>query len=309
MRERWLNAARRFDRRAFLAVPLAAAYAQDVTFTTGVRVVNVLASVRDKKGAIIADLTKDDFVLAEQGKPQTIQYFSRQGDLPLTIGLLVDTSMSQEHVLVAERTASLRFVDQVLRVDKDRVFVLQFDSRVVIKQTLTNSYTKLEAALAEVDTPTRGELRRGIGGGTVLFDAVDTGARFLLKDVPGRKALILLTDGVDYGSNSSLAEAVEAAQKQDTIIYSILFADRNGDAGRGALVRLSHETGGAFYQVSKRLSIEQIYALIQNELRSQYNLGYVSNIPVQMSEFRKIQLTTRQKELIVQARDRYWARP
>jgi VWFA-related protein len=299
---------RPLPRRAFLAAPLAA-YAQEVTFTTGVRVVNVLASVRDKKGAIIANLTKDDFLLLEQGRPQTIQYFSRQGDLPLTLGLLVDTSMSQEHVLVAERSASLRFLDQVLRVDRDNVFVIQFDSRVLIKQTLTNSYTKLEEALTQVDTPSRNELRQGIGNGTMLYDAVDTAARFLLKDRTGRKALILLTDGVDYGSNSSLVEAIEAAQKQDTIIYSILFADRNGDNGRNALIKLARETGGAFYEVSKRMPIDLIFTLIQTELRSQYNLGYVSNTPVQLSEFRRIQLTTRTPGLIVQARDRYWARP
>lgn len=295
-------------RRAFLAAPLAA-YAQDVTFTTGVRVVNVLASVRDKKGAIIGNLTKDDFVLLEQGKPQSIQYFSSQGDLPLTVGLLVDTSMSQEHVLVAERSASLRFLDQVLRVDRDKSFVIQFDSRVLIKQTLTNSYVKLEEALTQVDTPSRSELRQGIGGGTMLYDAVDTAARFLLKDQTGRKAVILLTDGVDFGSSSSLVEAIESAQKQDTIVYSILFADRNGSDGRGALIKLARETGGAFYEVSKRMPIDQIFTLIQNELRSQYNLGYVSNTPVKLSEFRRIQLTTRTPGLLVQARDRYWARP
>jgi len=277
-------------------------------FTAGVKVVNVLASVRDRKGAIIADLTKDDFVLLEQGRAQNIQYFSRQGDLPLSLGLLVDTSMSQEHVLTAERTASLRFLDQVLRPDRDQVCVLQFDSRVVIRQTLTNSYTKLETALSLVDTPSRGELQRGIGGGTVLFDAVDTAARFLLKDRTGRKAVILLTDGVDYGSSSTIAEAIESAQKNDTLVYSILFADRNGDAGRGALVKLSRETGGAFYEVSKKLPIDRIYALIQDELRSQYNLGYVSDKPVELSEWRKIQLTVKQKGLVVQARDRYWAR-
>ncbi len=296
------------SRRAFLAASVVAR-AQDVTFKSDVRVVNMLASVRDKKGAIIANLTKDDFVLAEQGRPQTIQYFSLQGDLPQMLGLLVDTSMSQEHVLVAERTASLRFLDQVLRPDKDKVFVLQFDSRVLIRQMLTNSYVKLEEALSQVDTPSRNELRRGIGGGTALFDAIDTGARFLLKDQIGRKALILLTDGVDYGSNSSLAEAIESAQKNDTLIYSILFADRNGQDGRGALVKLSHETGGAFYEVSKRLPIDQIYSLIQNELRNQYNIGYVSDAPVRLSEFRKISLTTKRNGLVVQARDRYWARP
>ena len=203
------------SRRLFLAGSVGAR----AQFKADVRVVNVLASVRDKKGAIIGDLTKDDFVLLEQGRPQAISYFSRQGELPLTLGLLVDTSMSQERVLTAERSASLRFLDQVLRVEKDKVFVLQFDSRVVIRQTLTSDYNKLEAALSLVDTPSRSELQRGIGGATVLFDAVDTGARVLLKDQTGRKALILLTDGVDYGSSSTLVEAIEAAQKNDTLIY------------------------------------------------------------------------------------------
>lgn len=288
---------------------LAGSFGARAQFKADVRVVNVLASVRDKKGAIVGDLAKDDFVLLEQGRPQAISYFSRQGELPLTMGLLVDTSMSQEHVLAAERIASLRFLDQVLRVEKDKVFVVQFDSRVLIRQTLTSDYNKLEAALSLVDTPSRSELRRGVGGGTVLFDAVDTGARILLKDQTGRKALILLTDGVDYGSSSTLTEAIEAAQKNDTLIYSILFADRNGDGGRNVLVKLAHETGGAFFEVSKKLPIDQIYARIQDELRSQYSLGYVSDAPVKLSEFRKLQLTVKQKGLTVQARDRYWARP
>lgn len=295
-------------RRTFLVGGVASA--QEVTFTTGVRVVNVLASVRDKKGAIVADLGKDDFVLLEQGKPQTIQYFSSQGDLPLTVGLLIDTSMSQEGVIQAERGASLRFIDAVMRPDRDKVFALQFDSRVLIRTMPTNSYAKLEEALTQIDTPSRSELERGIGGGgTMLFDAVDTAARVLLKDVTGRKALILMTDGVDVGSHSTLAEAVDAAQKSDTILYSILFADRNGDRGWGALKKLSRETGGAFYEVSKRLRIDAIFELIQDELRSQYNLGYVSNVPVQVSEFRKIQLSVTRPGLAVQARDRYWARP
>ncbi|HEU0121768.1 MAG TPA: VWA domain-containing protein [Bryobacteraceae bacterium] len=297
------------SRRALL-LAAAAARAQEATFTTGVRVVNVPATVRDKHGTIIANLTKDDFVLTEQGRPQTIQYFAQQGDLPLSIGLLIDTSMSQEDVLAAERSASLRFLDEMLRIDRDKAFVLQFDSRVLIKQTLTNVYNQLESALSEVDTPSRSELRRGIGGGgTVLFDAIDTAARFLLKDVTGRKAVIVLTDGVDYGSSSTLAEAIDSAQKNDTIVYSVLFTGRNGGYGRGVLARLSKETGGALFEVSKRLPIGQIYALIQAELRSQYSLGYVSDTPVQLSEFRRIQLAVKQKGLTVQARDRYWARP
>ena len=288
---------------------LFAAFAQEPTFKTGVRVVNILAAVRDRNGAMVTDLTKEDFQLTEQGRPQIVQYFARQNDLPLTLGLLVDTSMSQDRVVLAQRGASLRFLDQVIRVDKDKACVLQFDSRVIIRQMLTNSYNKLEEALSLVDTPSNAELRQGAGGGTVLFDAIDTVARILFKDQEGRKALILLTDGVDFGSNSTLPETIDAAQKNDTLLYSILFADRNGDAGRRVLDRLSRETGGAFYEVSRRLSIDQIFTLLQTELRSQYNLGYVSDQPVTAPEFRKLQLTTRRPGLTVQARNRYWARP
>ena len=130
-----------------------------------------------------------------------------------------------------------------------------------------------------------------------------------------RKALIVLTDGVDVGSSASPAEAVEAAQRADTLIYSIEFSDPGAYSfvpfgapnGRKVLMRLSQETGGGYFEVTKKRSIDQIFGLIQEELRIQYSIGFVSDRPVRISEFRKLQLTTRQKGLIVQARDTYWA--
>jgi VWFA-related protein len=285
---------------------------QDATFSTEVRVVSVLASVRTKKGEIIRDLTKDDFSLTEDGRTQTIRYFSRQSDLPLTLGLMVDTSMSQRRVLDAERTASFRFLDQVLREAKDQVFIMQFDMAMILRQALTSSFGKLNDALSYVDTPSRKELGIGSSKGTVLYDAVVKAANEIMKTQNGRKALILLTDGVDVGSDATLTDAVEAAQRSDTLVYSILFSDAGfysfgGGDGSRALQRMSKETGGGFYEVSKKRGIEQIFAVIQDELRSQYNLGYVSDQPVRISEFRKIQLSIKQKGLVVQARDRYWA--
>ena len=288
---------------------------QEPVFSTEVKVVNVLATVRNRQGAIIRDLAKDDFSLLENGRPQNIRYFSRESDLPLTLGLMIDTSTSQQRVLAAERGASFRFLDQILRETTDQVFITQFDMAVQVRQPLTSSRRKLEDALAYVDTPSRRELQNQWGGGTLLWDAFVTASKDIMRNERGRKALIVLTDGVDTGSDATLAEAIDAAQSADTLVYSILFSDPGAYGfvlgspdGKGGLIRISKETGGGFFEVSKKQNIDQIFGQIQQELRSQYNLGYVSDQPVTISEFRKIQLTARQKGLVVQARDRYWAR-
>lgn len=289
------------------------ARAQDEpTFSADVKVVNVLATVRNKKNEIVKDLTKDDFVLLENRRPQTIRYFSRETDLPLTVGLMVDTSMSQARVLDAERTASFRFLDQVLRDSKDKLFVMQFDLAVLLRQPLTSSRRELEAILPYVDTPTRHDLELQTGGGTLLYDAIVQASNTILKSQANRKAMIVLSDGVDFGSTATLTDAVEAAQRADALIYSILFSDESfpsfGADGKGALMRLSKDTGASFFEVSKKQGIEQIYQSIEEELRSQYNLGFVSDQPNEISEFRALKVSTKQKGLVVQARERYWAK-
>lgn len=283
------------------------------TFSTDVKVVNVFATVRAKNGEFMRTLSKDDFSLLENGHPQAIRYFSRETNLPLTLGLMVDTSLSQERVLEAERAASFRFLDQVLRDNIDQVFVMQFDFSIQVRQPLTKSRRSLEEKLALVDTPSHKDLEMQRGGGTLLYDAVVTASNDILKNQTNRKAVIVLTDGVDFGSEATVDGAIEAAQRADTLIYSILFSDEGyyggfgGPDGKKILMRMSRETGGGFFEVSKKQSIDQIFDLIQDELRSQYSLGYVSDEPVRISEFRNIQLTAKQKGLIVQARDRYWA--
>jgi VWFA-related protein len=284
------------------------------TFSADVKVVNVLATVRTKSGQIINDLTKDDFSVLENGRPQAIKYFSRESELPLTIGLMVDTSMSQARVLESERSASFQFVDQVLREGKDKVFVTQFDMAVLTRQELTSSRRDLEKTLPFVDTPSKSELQAQRGGGTLLFDAVVKASREIMSGKSNRKAMIILSDGGDNGSDETLTSAIEAAQRADTLIYSILFADSGfyggfGSAeGKTAMQRLAKETGGSFFEVSKKQNIGQIYGIIEQELRSQYNLGFVSDQPVRVSEFRKLQLTTDRKDLVVEARERYWAK-
>jgi VWFA-related protein len=322
------------------------------TISVNVKVVNVLATVRDKHGEIVRNLTQDDFVLEEDERPQTIRYFARETDLPLTLGLLVDTSMSQRRVLDQERSASSTFLDQVLRVNKDKAFVIHFDREVELLQDLTSSRQKLEAALGLLQTaqPSQeggggtpgsspGSHRRGggWGGGTMLYDAVYLASNELMKKQQGRKALIVLSDGVDRGSKETLASAVEAAQRADTLVYSILFTGEQaykgggGYGGRGMggmgrrgggrggypqetrpngkkiLEQISKETGGRLIEVSKKQPIEQIYNQIQEELRNQYSLGYTPDRADVGAGYHKIRLMTKQKDLVVQARDGYYA--
>jgi len=229
---------------------------------------------------------------------------------------MVDTSGSHRHLLDAERGASMRFLDQVVRENKDQVFLMQFDTTAFMRQPLTSSVAKLEDALAYVDTETKDQLRRQGGGGTVLYDAVVTACNDVMKKLTGRKALIVLSDGVDVGSDGTLGDAVEEAERSDTLIYSILYSDPGayglfgggGGDGRRVMEKMANETGGSFFEVSKKHGVGEMFEVLQQELRTQYSLGYVSDKPVRVSEFRAIELTVKQKGLVVQARRRYWAK-
>jgi VWFA-related protein len=283
-------------------------------FSTDVRVVNVLATVRNKTGSLVGDLSQEDFSLSEDGHPQTIRYFTRETDLPLTLGLMVDTSASQRKVMDAERGASLRFLDHTFRDGKDHVFIMQFDTAVLLRQPLTDSVRKLDDALAYVDTETNRQLQMQGGGGTLLYDAVVQASDDVMRKLRGRKALIVLSDGVDFGSNATEKDAVEAAQRAEALIYSILYSDSGaygifggGGDGKRVLERMSNDSGGSFFEVSKKQTVDQVFGILEEELRNQYNLGYVSDKPITLSEFRAIQLTAKQKGLTVQARHQYWA--
>lgn len=207
----------------------------ETTIKKDVNVVNVLATVRNKQGQIVNTLSKDDFKLDDDGRPQTIRYFAKVTDLPLTLGLLVDTSLSQRKVLEQERTASYKFLEDLLREWKDKAFVVHFDSEIELLQDLTSSRPKLEAALQKLEVPdarqtqTSGSPDPGQphfgGGGTKLYDAVFLASDEVMNKPQGRKALIILSDGVDQGSKVSLNRAIEAAQRSDTLVYTILFAD------------------------------------------------------------------------------------
>jgi VWFA-related protein len=304
-------------RRSFLkqaalacgAASLPSLPAQDgPTFSSDVKVVSVLATVRTKNGDIVQDLEKDDFLLTESGHQQTIKYFSRETNLPLVLGLLVDTSGSQRQVLGEEQEASYRFLDEVLREDLDHTFIVHFDYRPEVLQNLTTSKAKLEKSLERLTLP---YTYRG-GGGTTLYDAVYLCSNLITKKQTGRKAFILLTDGEDHGSRTTVETSIEAAQRADTLIYSILFSDQSfrgggfGPDGKGILQKMSRETGGGFFEVSKKRPLDAVYKQLQEELRSQYSLGYVST-DTSSKAFRPIQVATRRKGLVVQARSGYYA--
>jgi VWFA-related protein len=292
---------------------VASVSAQDVpTFSAGVKVVNIFATVHDRSGHIVRDLSKEDFAIRENGKPQVIRYFSRESDLPLTVGLLIDTSLSQGKVLENERGASYRFLDQVLRDGKDRAVIVQFDQAVVIRQGLTSSHKDLQDTLSLLDTPT--QQQAAYGSGTLLYDAVRTASTQTMRKQGGRKALIVLTDGVDEGSSISLTDAIQSAQSVGTLVYCILFSDASyygggfiAPGGKRVLARLAAETGGAFFEVTKTNGIGDIFRVIEDDLRSEYSIGFVSSQPVVSSGFRQLRVSTERKGLVVRFPDRYYA--
>jgi VWFA-related protein len=337
------------------AQPQASPSSSQPKIAVEVKTVSVLATVRDKHGKTISNLTKDDFILTEDGRPQTIDYFARESDLPLRLGLLVDTSLSQRRVLEEERSASYSFLDHLLRVDKDLAFVIHFDREVELLQEFTPLRPKLQAALQSLQTPEFDADRRSNGGGgygggggaggsgggrgrhggagTLLYDAIYLASDELMSKQHGRKAVIILSDGVDHGSKEGLSTAIEMAQRSDTVVYSILFkgeqalgpmggrmgpgGGRRGGPGGGypqqdrpdgkkVLQQISNETGGRLFEVSKKETVDKIYAQIEEELRNQYSIGYPPDKNVGPG-YHKIQLATKQKDLIVQARDGYYS--
>ncbi len=346
------------------------------TVSVDVKVVTLPVTVRDKHNQIVRDLTKDDFILQEDGRSQIIKYFSQDANLPLTLGLLVDTSWSQREVLDQERNASHSFFDQMLVQEKDKAFLIHFDRQVELLQDLTHNREKLQSALELLKTPDREpssttndpNSKSGSGrseAGTLLYDSIFLASNELMKKQPGRKAVIILSDGVDRGSKTTLDSAIESAQRADTVVYTILFAghreerhrDNGGGTGRQGgnwpggggggwpgggggwpggggggpgggggrrgggqrtpeeprvdgkkiLDRISKETGGRMFEVSKKQAVDEIYTSIVEELRTQYNMGFTPDKDSLPSGYHHLQLQVKRKDLTVQTREGYYA--
>lgn len=293
---------------------------QAPTIKVQVDVVSVLCSVRNRQGGLVGGLAKDDFLVSEDGKPQTLKYFTRETDLPLTLGLLVDVSRSQERLIEIEKEAASQFFSAVLR-KQDLAFLISFGSEAELLQDYTGSPRLLRSALEglKVNAPVGGVMPGPVPTiyqprGTVLYDAVYLAATDRLKGQVGRKAVVLITDGVDVGSRLKLSDALEAAQKADAIIYSIYYVDPSaygrgffGGVSDAELRKLSEETGGRVFRVSRKDPLPSIFDEIQREMRSQYALGYTPANPVGDGAYRRLDVKTRQKDLKVQARKGYYA--
>jgi len=283
-----------------------------------VSIVNLLCSVRDGKGRFISNLEKSDFDLREDGKPQQVLYFSRETKLPLTLGLLVDSSVSQGNLIVQEQRAAGDFLQQVIG-KQDDAFLMSFDVNIDLLQDLTGSVDFLRRALDDIRVNGGGGMSGPFptsGGGTHLFDAVYLASTEVLKKEVGRKAIILITDGQDQGSKLSRQEAIRAAQKVDTIIYGILFVDRAfygyggfGYSGESTLKEMSEETGGRVFQARNDKELNAAFNQISDELRNQYSLGYSPSNAARDGSYRKIDVKVHQSGLRVQARKGYYALP
>lgn len=291
------------------------------TLKVNVNVVNVYFNVKDKHGRLIPDLTKDDFTITEDGKPQTVKYFSKETDQPLTLGMLIDTSGSQMQVLGIEQEIGAQFLQQVLR-PKDLAFLINFDVNVELDQDFTNNGQQLRKALSELKINRGGGGAIGIPGigqgpfptsnprGTLLYDAIFLAADEKLKSEVGRKAMIILTDGEDQGSQEKIESAIEAAQKSDAICYVLLIEDRamyNG-FGSGLMKKLAEQTGGRVIEVgNKPEKLRDALDQISNELRTQYFIGYAPTNQKRDGSYRKVEVKPKNGDYRIQARKGYYA--
>jgi VWFA-related protein len=343
------------------------------TISVKVKEVNLLAIVRDKKGQPVNSLHQQDFVLEQDGRAQTIAQFAPQSDSPLTFGVLADTGPGQRKALADERKASTGFVNRLLRESKDKAFVLHFDKEVELLQDVTTQHDKVAKGIDQISV---GEAPRNSGngrkrdeedrehphyffGGTMLYDAIFLSADEVLKNRQGRKAVVLFSDGADRGSKTSIDNAIQSAQRADTLVYCVYVESEHDQSERGAgdgqrrggggggspfpgggggpfpgggspfpggggrrrqpenvphedknagkkiLQRISKETGGRYFELSKKLTAAQIYAQIEEEMRHQYSLSYT---PDKAEDgYHKLHLSTRNADLTVQTREGFYA--
>lgn len=300
------------------------------TLKVNVNLVSLYFTVKDKHNALIATLTKNDCDFFEDKQPQTLKNFAAEADQPLTLGILLDTSGSQQNVLPMEQQAGANFLKSILR-KKDEAFLLTFDVDVNLEQDFTNNPSELARAINKAQINTAGgNGAAGVPGigqgpvpvhgtpkGTLLYDAVYLASNDKLRSETGRKALILLTDGEDQGSNTKPNAAIEAAQKANAIIYVILIADRGfyygntinlGYSGDSQMRKLAEETGGRVINVGNNgKKMEDAFAQIEQELRTQYVASYTPTNKKLDGSYRKVEINCKGDGLKVQARKGYYA--
>jgi VWFA-related protein len=276
-----------------------------------VNLVNLFATVRDKHKAIVTGLKQDDFQVYEDGQLQEITYFSAESNLPITVGMLMDTSGSEYYMLSGEKEAGSRFLARVMRKG-DLAMVMSFDTDVDLLADFTDDRGMLNRAInrAQINAPSGGMIAQGPlpssgTGGTNFYDAVYLAAHDKLSSEAGRKAIIVLTDAEDTGSKLSLQDAIEAAQRTDTVVHILLVAADGGD--QTVAKRLTDETGGRMIVVRSEKNLEQAFDQISEELRSQYTVGYSPSNKKHDGSYRKIKMEMKDKEYSVLTRRGYYA--
>jgi len=276
-----------------------------------VNLVNLFATVRDKHKAIVTGLKQDDFQVYEDGQQQEITYFSAESNLPITLGILMDTSGSEYYMLSAEKDAASRFLGRVLRKG-DLAMVMSFDTDVDLLADFTDDRGMLNRAInrAQINAPSSGMIVQGPlptsgTGGTNFYDAVYLAAHDKLSEEAGRKAIVVLTDAEDTGSRLNLQDAIEAAQRTDTVVHILLVAADGGD--QAVARRLTDETGGRMIVVRSEKNLEAAFDQISEELRSQYTIGYTPINKKRDGTYRKIKVEMKDKEYSVLTRKGYYA--
>jgi VWFA-related protein len=276
-----------------------------------VNIVNLFATVRDKHKAIITGLKQDDFQVYEDGQPQEITYFSAESNLPITLGILLDTSGSEYFMLSGEKEAGSRFLARVLRKG-DLAMVMTFDTDVDLLADFTDDRGVLDRAInrAQINAPSGGMIAQGPlpssgSGGTNFYDAVYLAAHEKLSGEAGRKAIVVLTDAEDTGSKLRLSDAIEAAQRTDTVVHILLVAADGGD--QDVARKLTDDTGGRMIVVRSEKNLEQAFDQISEELRSQYTVGYTPTNKKHDGTYRKIKVEMKNKDYSVLTRRGYYA--
>ena len=345
-------------------------------------------TVRDKKGQVIPSLKMEDFTLEQDGRPQKIKSFAHEANLPFRLGILIDTSRSEENALPFEKTASGKFIDQMLAQPADKAFLLHFDHEVELMQDFTATKSKLHKELDDLQTSTssggentsggggggrQGGGRNGggngndpnsdgqsgagdgggdgggdhggrhRGGGTQLYDAIYLASNELMLKEPGRKALVVLSDGEDRGSKETLSDAVDAAEKANVSVYTVYFKGTEGlgnsggmghgggmgggfpghgspfprpgsgethTDGKKILEQIARRTGGIAFEAKKKDSFDEVYSQIAAELRGQYLLTYTPDKPADKGDsegFHKIALKAKDDKYIVVTREGYYS--
>ena len=293
-----------------VAAAVHAAVPIQTTVKVGVELVNVQFSVTDRRGQFITGLQKNDFLVEEDGRKQDIQFFSHD-ELPLTIGLLVDTSPSVRPTFDQERAAAIRFISRVLR-PHDLALVMEFEKSVTLTQDFTDDQRLLARAIDDMRV---GPIRNG---GTSMYDALYLASREKLKEEAGRKAIVLISDGDDTTSKTTEEGAFIAAHASDVVVFSVAIdggvrpfrnrgplARSSGDSG--ALRRISEETGGSFFKIDNPKEFDGAFDKINEELRHQYSLAYVSMNPAKDGKYRRIRIISRDSSYRIQARKGYYA--